>query len=102
MENDEYYKYVPNFPEYIISNHGDIKRTGRRRGKPTGIEQDEDGNIIVHLWPTPNDLHMRRLDRLVAQAFIETPKDFYAREVLHLDGDPSNCRAINLKWSDRT
>jgi hypothetical protein len=100
MENDEYYKYVPNHPEYIVSNHGDIKRTGRRSGKPMGMEVDENGTLLVHLWISADEMNVRKLDRLVAQAFLETPPDFHRHTVIHLDGDPNNCSANNLQWSD--
>lgn len=43
----------------------------------------------------------KRLDKLVLKHFIgESPSDNHT-EVIHIDGDKSNCMDINLKWATK-
>lgn len=101
IENEEEWRYVPNFPEYVVSNLGQIHKTGSNRGRPLDLVPDEDGVIFVRLQPEPHKLYRFRLDRLVAAAFLFgfSGKPMIG-EVVHIDGDQSNCRADNLMWSE--
>lgn len=91
--------YVPNFPEYVVSNLGRIHKTGRVGGRDFDLTPSEDGHIYVNLQIDGNWERRRfRLDRIVAFAFLKVPRNFPMYDVIHLDGDPTNCRATNLKW----
>lgn len=98
----EHWRYVPNFPEYVVSNLGNIHRAGQHSGRSLAQQRDKDGNVFVMLHVDDHYEPRRlRLDRIVAFAFLdafsEKPRVI---EVQHLDGDKTNCAASNLRWRE--
>ena len=111
----ELWKDVPTFEgKYNVSNWGRIKSNART------ILREECAHSRAHLvfykekilkvnrsvYPivtlvktTDEPLYHIRLHKLVALVFIgEKPK---GTEIRHLDGNPKNCRADNLKYGTR-
>lgn len=41
---------------------------------------------------------MRTVHRLVAQAFLANPNSMFGTIIMHLDGNPANNKATNLRW----
>lgn len=95
----EIWKIIEEFPRFEISDQGRVRNA--RNGKikkitytlrpQVGLE-DESG------WKTT-----RKIDRLVAEAFLPVlpnPEWFYD-EPMHIDGNPDNNRASNLRWQRR-
>ena len=95
MLNSEEWKVVAEFPEFLISSEGEVKRRG---GKHLSMYQMANGywvvsfNIREHQHPQKRLIH-----RVVAQAFIPNPDG--KPTVNHLDGDKSNNRCVNLEWA---
>lgn len=87
---------------YQVSNRGIVKslnyrRTGKERimkGVPDGY-----GYLQVKLCKDGKDKKCR-INRLVAQAFIENPDNL--PEVNHKDENPKNNCVENLEWCDRS
>lgn len=61
-------------------------------GQPLTIKTDSDGNKYV------DDSGILFVDELVALAYLKRPIPFDGYYVTHLDGNKSNCEAINLSW----
>jgi hypothetical protein len=60
------------------------------------------GYLTVSLHTTNGCWVFKRVDRLVAKAFLQEQggPGSEKRKVKHLDGNQSNCRADNLEWED--
>ena len=94
---EEYWEYVPNFPEYVVSNYGHIRRTGQRSGRPLS-RRIEDGAVVVYLNIGESEPRRFRLDRIVAAAFLGAMRhDMMQIDIEHIDNDPFNCKANNLR-----
>lgn len=86
MEN---WKTIDLYPDYEISDHGNVRRT------LTGRVLKPIGNHQVKLAGK-----QRSLNRIVARHFVGHPPSPTA-VVLHRDGDRGNCSAENLVWALR-
>ena len=84
--------------KYQISNMGRFKSLNyRRTGKEKILEgyPDKDGYLFVQLWKDGKGKNCR-INRLVAQAFLENPQNL--PEVNHKDEDKTNNTVDNLEW----
>ena len=84
--------------DYMVTETGRIRRTSgwKVQGPEAATYQDEYGRIIVHVYIN-KALYELPLDQLMAEAFLNLPP----REdhvIVHLDGDPLNCRVDNISW----
>lgn len=100
-EDGEKWALVSDYPEYIVSNLGKVKRaTIARNGharkilKP-GVHRDGYLQVVLYKEGKPKTLY---LHILVAKAFIPNPKNL--PEVNHL-GRKDDCRATQLEWRTR-
>lgn len=86
---------------YQVSDHGQV-RSARRRGttgKTLKPWQDGRGYLQVSL-SRPGLLHTRKVHQLVLEAFVGArPRE---QEGRHLNGDPTDNRAVNLAWGTRS
>lgn len=84
---------------YIVSTHGDVFRV-KKDGKIKRMKQqiDSDGYFTVGLHMHGKS-YFRRVNRLVASAFIVNPDPVTKIQVNHLDGDKSNNDYTNLVWA---
>lgn len=91
---------IAEFPNYFISDQGDIHHENRQR--PRNISINHRGFPVLTLWQEGNPTrYLRQLNKLVAEAFLPPPEHPSLNAVWHIDGDLLNCRASNLKWDRR-
>lgn len=103
---NEKWVQVKGFPNYAISNYGDIKsvarvvksRNGYRNKKEKILNPDtvKGGYLRVVLYDDNLSKKKYMVHRLVAEHFIPNPKN--KPQVNHLDGDKTNNRLNNLEW----
>ena len=85
------------FPEYLISTHGDI--VNANSGRWLAQSRNQEGVVKVGLFKNGRQ-HTRSVGVLVAETFV-VGRDEISDTVLHLDGILENNRADNLAWRPR-
>ena len=80
--------------EYSISSFGVVKSKSRIL-KPYITN---DNRLIVRIRIN-NTSHTKRIDKLVAEHFVENPNNY--NHILHIDGNPLNCEYMNLMWVEK-
>lgn len=94
---DERWKRVQGFRDYWVSDHGRVYGPGgkiRRGGFLTLVETP--GGYYKVTLACDNYRVERRVNRLVAEAFIPNPHNLPI--VMHMDNDRLNNHVDNLKW----
>lgn len=84
---------------YEVSDHGRVRRLGRRaskRGGATVLAACHSRRYVCVCLCAANVSHTVNVHRLVASAFIANPDQ--RPEVNHKDGNKHNNRADNLEW----
>lgn len=97
----EEWKQVQNFPEVEVSSFGRVRKTVPTSWHRVKVEQNQKGNVVVTVGSGHDTTrnYRFRLDKAVAFAFISSSPDYMLYgELIHIDGDPKNCRASNLRW----
>ena len=87
----EKWKKIENYPNYLISNYGNIYST--KSNKILKPKIDKQGYLHIGLYSN-NKRKFFLVHRLVADHFLPT-KDL---EVNHKNGDKSNNSVKNLEW----
>jgi hypothetical protein len=82
---------IKNFKNYTITNDG---RVFGSRGELKPFKNN-DGYFVVNLWDGVK-YHHKRINRLVAEAFIENPDNLPI--VNHIDHNRENNNVDNLEW----
>lgn len=95
-------KQIPGFSDYYITNTGSVYSI--KDGKITKLNPwiDDYGYERVTVGKDSSDKTVNlRIHRLVADAFVEKPKDNKDADLVnHKDGNKKNNIAINLVWAD--
>ena len=91
----EIFKVIEEFPEYRISNLGNIKNK-RDELMVVGKRKSNSGYYQVRLFKD-NKYYYRYIHRLMAIAFIPNPNNY--RTVNHKDGIKTNNIVDNLEWA---
>lgn len=86
------------FPDYAVSNFGEIVNIKNDMPRKTSINQQ--GIVKISLYKDGSQLITRSVAVMVAEAFCEGQTEFFNTPI-HLDGDRQNCRADNLMWRPR-
>lgn len=90
----ETWKTIKNFPNYKISNYGNIINIRNNKLKKQTLHYT--GYLIVNLYNNTKSQTFR-VHRLVAAAFILNPHN--KRVVNHIDGNKTNNVVTNLEWN---
>jgi hypothetical protein len=93
----EHWEVCPNFPEFEISDHGRIHDRVKDHLVPMRMNRQ---HILMVTLRGAEGQHTRSVARLVAETFIE-PQNTRFDTVIYLNGDRTDCRAINLLWRSR-
>lgn len=91
----ELWKVVEEFPLYEVSNKGRI-----RRGANIVQSSINERGYLIARFCTNGIRQSRRLQRVVAKAFIPNPEN--KPEVNHIDGNKLNNSVYNLEWNTRS
>ena len=100
FSNFEIYTEIRGFPEYKISNFGNVvsTRVHKSKGKIMKYTLDKTTRYLrVSLYkPGSRKVYSNNIHRLVAEHFIPNPNNL--RQVDHIDHDRKNNFIGNLRW----
>lgn len=83
---------IPDFPNYAISDEGEVVNV--RHGRTLSPVLEPNGTLRVMLY-RDGERHKMLLHHLVAAAYI--PGWAPRRHIEFIDGDPTNCHVMNLQ-----
>lgn len=87
---------IDSFPEYFVSDQGEVYSTKRNRILKQGISSN--GYLTVALMGADKKSHSQTVHSLVANAFVPKPQSDEPLEVNHIDENKHNNAASNLEW----
>ena len=93
------YRQVWGYPGYGVSADGEVINLETNR--VLEHHRTRTGHIFVSLRYAPGKRRARSLGRIVAECYIDPPKDIRDNTIIHLDYDIENNRADNLLWRNR-
>ena len=92
--NAETWKPINGFPKYHVSNQGRIKNI--ESGRIFTGTRDAFGYVHVRLINPQGTYTLRKIHRLVAEAFLPNPE---GKPIIdHRDGDKTNNTLENIRW----
>ena len=101
MEIKEEWKNIEEYPDYMVSNMGNVKSLNYKRTREEKILKQNivRGYCYVNLCKEGKPKHYQ-VHRLVAQAFLPNPQNLL--EVNHKDENKQNNCVDNLEWCSHT
>ena len=99
----ERWEIIPEFPHYSVSDRGRIRNDETDRILKPAVTAT--GVLYVGFYRQGRQ-HKRYLPPIVAEAFVDkryTPDpDIKYNTPMHINGDKTDCRAVNLEWVTRS
>lgn len=92
-ENKEFWKVIENFPNYLISNRGNIKIVKTLENRI--LFTKDDGYVSCPLTSNGKNYY-KYVHRLVAEAFVPNPNN--KGQVNHKNGIKNDNSVENLEW----
>ena len=91
------HKKIPNFPDYTISRHGEIRKiTGKQAPKLMTPGLNFDGYHDIAIRDKEGNRHWTTVHRLVALTYLPNPLEL--PQVNHIDENKLNNHVSNLEW----
>ena len=102
MMMNEIWKVIKEYPNYMISNYGNIKSLNyKRTGKEQILKQSINGRGYCYVNVSIKNKYKNiSIHREVAKAFI--PTDNVKMDINHKDGNKTNNYVDNLEWCTRS
>lgn len=101
MIHEEEWVELEGFPDYHISNLGNIRHKDRpNTNRKAALNHQGFPTLVLFRAPDPAR-YVRQINKLVALSFLEPPEYEDMTAVWHIDGDLTNCWADNLRWDTR-
>lgn len=101
MNDEEIWRVIEEFPDYMVSNYGRVIHKDRPNTPRTqAINHQGFPNLVLFKKEHPGARYLRQINKLVATTFLPDPPSKLTA-VWHLDGDFLNCHVSNLKWDLR-
>jgi hypothetical protein len=98
---DELFKQITNYPNYEISNHGNVRNTKTGRTLKIKIRKDNYSEVgLPILINGKNKQTWLKIHRLIGLAFIDNPDN--KKCIDHIDCDRQNNHVSNLRWATHT
>jgi hypothetical protein len=94
-------KQIKGFPKYAVSSKGKVYRRQKDELVKLHPSYTDDGYQYVKLYRREGGKavnYKKRVNRLVAQAFVKRPNIHRRLVAGHLDGNKTNNKANNLSW----
>jgi hypothetical protein len=91
----EQWKVVDEFPNYEVSNFGEIRNS--KFSRPNRTSLNTNGVVTTYLCKDKKQ-YARSLALIVAKAFLDKPERADFTNIIHLDGNKQNCLPSNLVW----
>lgn len=101
MDEDLDWRYIDEFPDYVVFEDGRIKK--ERSDRFVALRKNQQGINMVGLSKRGYGASTRAVDRIVCTAFWGDPPEdgLQSYSPCHIDGDRSNDNASNLMWRPR-
>ena len=102
MSEEEVWKIIEKYPNYMISNLGKIKSLNyKRTGKEQILKQSINGRGYYYVLISINNKYKNILiHKAVAEAFLENDNNY--SDVNHIDGNKLNNCIANLEFCTRS
>lgn len=95
VSNDQQWKPIPTYPNYEVSNLGQVKNKLTGRLLSLSTKKGRHPYQRAHLCQDGKSRYLL-VHRLVLEAFVGPCQE--GQQCLHLDSNPRNNRLDNLKW----
>lgn len=92
---DLQWKVIPTYPNYEVSNLGEVRRVGSTKPLKLSTKQGKFPYQRAHLCQDGKAKYIL-VHRLVLEAFVGPCPE--GHQCLHLDSNPRNNKLDNLKW----
>lgn len=93
------WRAIAKTPHYEVSDVGEIRNA--KYDRILTPSKNQFGHLKVNL-PTPEGkIRTRQVNHIVAEAFIPEPNRDDFISIIHLNGDKTNCAAVNMQWRPR-
>jgi hypothetical protein len=97
LEGEQWKDMIGLETKYEISDHGRVRSKLSNKIKVHTKSEYDNSYKVMLANGSKTDCLMRAVNKLVATHFIDNPEN--KKYIEHLDDDPSNCKASNLRWT---